>query len=208
MRGEDITSRRPWSRYQRSCMQILEDIDVGRKTEEDLNPLFPGPVFQVQYPEYPADTTPFNICSHCRWLSFQANKLPTERHNEKMYEDCRSVSDNQSRTVLNNRITVPPFDSFFNDTNFFLVWQAPGNGRSAYNIYAYISILCIYNSVREKENKILVYLSLKSRVCFWHYVEKYMHYIYMQTSCLYLRDKMWRVFLVLARNLRHSIFTF
>lgn len=67
-----------------------------RETEEDLNPLFPGPVFQVQYPEYPADTTPLNICSHCRWLSFQANKLPTERHNKKMYMDCRSVSDNQS----------------------------------------------------------------------------------------------------------------
>jgi len=63
-------------------MQILEEIDVDHKMEEDLNPLFPGPVFQVQYPEYPADT-PLNICSHCRWLSFQANKLPTERHSEK-----------------------------------------------------------------------------------------------------------------------------
>jgi len=48
--------------------------------EEELNPLFPGPVFQVQYPEYPADTTPFYIRSHCRWLSFQANKLPIERY--------------------------------------------------------------------------------------------------------------------------------
>lgn len=57
-------------------------------------------VFQVQYhPEYPADTTPFNICSHCRWLSFQAKiNLPTEKHSLKkkkktkdVHEDCRSL---------------------------------------------------------------------------------------------------------------------
>lgn len=54
---------------------------------------------------------------------------------------------------------------FFNDTNFFLVWQAPGNGRSAYNIYAYNSVLSL-NSVAEKEKKILAHLSLKPRVFF------------------------------------------
>lgn len=67
-----------------------------------------------------------------------------------MYEDCRSVKwqsiPKQSQT------NVPQFllsIRFFNDTNFFLVWQAPGNGRSAYNIYAYNSIL-----VRGNERKI------------------------------------------------------
>lgn len=88
MRGEDIASAA--HKVPAFTYAVLEDTDdVGRKTEEDLNPLFPGPVFQVQYPEYPADTTPLNICSHCRWLSFQANKLLTERHYEK---DVRGLS--------------------------------------------------------------------------------------------------------------------
>lgn len=92
----------------------------------DLNPLFPGPVFQVQYhPEYPADTTPLNICSHCRWLSFQAKiNLPTEKHSKKKLctRGLSLVSDKSIlKSVPNKRITVPPFDSVFNDTVFFLV---------------------------------------------------------------------------------------
>lgn len=95
-----------------------------RRGRGDLNPLFPGPVFQVQYhPEYPADTTPLNICSHCRWLSFQAKiNLPTEKREKDVHEDYPLVSDNQSsnQSVPNKRITVPPFDSVFNDRHGFL----------------------------------------------------------------------------------------
>ena len=56
------TTQQPRTKGSPSTRRRRKTISSSATTEEDLNPLFPGPAFQVQYPEYPADTTPLNIC--------------------------------------------------------------------------------------------------------------------------------------------------
>lgn len=154
--------------YQRSRMQTLEDTDVVRRkrililyfqvlssrssTPSILQtqlrstsvPIVAGcPFKQINY-------RPKDIIKRCTWTVAPLVTINPEQSQA-----------NVSQFLLSIR--------FFNDTNFFLVWQAPGNGRSAYNIYAYNSILS-FNS--QKSKKYRNTLSLMPRILFWHYIRK------------------------------------
>lgn len=68
----------------------------GRK--RILNPLFPGPAFQAQYPEYPADTSPLNICFPPLSLAVLSSKK--KRQNIYIYQTettpCSSPNDSSN----------------------------------------------------------------------------------------------------------------
>ena len=143
------TTQQPRTKGSPSTRRRRKTISSSATTEEDLNPLFPGPAFQVQYPEYPADTTPLNICfPFVAGCPFKQKKKKKILKKERIYivynHDDRYTTRSRTipaiyRSVLIRRsspeesckkqlcITTAPF-FFYIFLSFFFFLQIPQFG--------------------------------------------------------------------------------